>query len=319
MAKPLVSIVIPTYNRSSIISRTLDSLQVQTYQNWECIVVDDGSTDNTASIVSEYKKKDFRFSYFNRPSNKPKGASACRNYGLQCAKGSYVIFLDSDDILIDNCVGSRILKIEENPDNDFWIFPMFVQNGSNDKQAAKIPINDNYLIEFLSCKIHWGIMCTMWDINFIKKINGFNELYPRLNDPEVHIRAMIQSKGHFSVFTDIDPDSVYMIASNPDKNNIAKNYAKSLDLFIPDIAKKMNENGLDNELKYLKNYLSDYFLNFYFHSSRTSNLKVLKIFRKNNVISSSVYFRIIIHYHLVLLLTKLLKKSTKKMEKLVKL
>ena len=64
---PLISIIIPTYNRAHLIGETLDSILVQTYPNWECIVVDDGSTDTTADVMREYIKKDNRFQYHQRP------------------------------------------------------------------------------------------------------------------------------------------------------------------------------------------------------------------------------------------------------------
>ncbi|MGB0975234.1 MAG: glycosyltransferase family 2 protein [Flavobacteriaceae bacterium] len=96
---PLVSIVIPTYNRADLITETLDSILTQTYVNWECIVVDDGSTDDTANKVSEYCKKDVRFQYVKRPIYKIKGANSCRNYGLTLSIGEFVNFFDSDDVM----------------------------------------------------------------------------------------------------------------------------------------------------------------------------------------------------------------------------
>ena len=62
---PLISIIIPTYNRAHIIGETLDSIIAQTYTNWECIVVDDGSSDNTAEVMAKYIVKDSRFRYYN--------------------------------------------------------------------------------------------------------------------------------------------------------------------------------------------------------------------------------------------------------------
>ena len=100
----LVSIIIPAYNQSSLISETLNSVLNQTYINWECIIVDDGSTDNTTEIVKKYTVGDSRFKLKNRPQKKLKGANACRNYGFKLSKGEYVLFLDSDDIWLDDLV-----------------------------------------------------------------------------------------------------------------------------------------------------------------------------------------------------------------------
>lgn len=95
----LVSIIIPTYNRAHLIGETLDSIIAQTYTNWECIIVDDGSTDNTIEVVTDYIKKDNRFKFYKRPKDKPKGANACRNYGFEKSNGEYINWFDSDDVM----------------------------------------------------------------------------------------------------------------------------------------------------------------------------------------------------------------------------
>jgi glycosyltransferase involved in cell wall biosynthesis len=95
----LVSIIIPTYNRAHLINQTLDSILAQTFQNWECIIVDDGSVDNTKEIIGSYIKTDSRIKYFERPKNRTKGANACRNFGLEQSKGNFVQWFDSDDLM----------------------------------------------------------------------------------------------------------------------------------------------------------------------------------------------------------------------------
>src|SRR5690606_34265329 len=99
MNDPLISIVIPTYNRAQFIAETLTSVKNQTYQNWECVVVDDGSTDNTIEIIQQFTASDDRFKLYSRPTNRPKGANACRNYGFEVSSGLYINWFDSDDIM----------------------------------------------------------------------------------------------------------------------------------------------------------------------------------------------------------------------------
>src|SRR5690606_38330168 len=96
---PIVSIIIPTYNRSGFLGETLDSVFDQTYSNWECIVVDDGSLDATPQLMEFYCNKDSRFMYFKRSNKNSKGQSACCNIGFRKSKGTYVMWLDDDDIL----------------------------------------------------------------------------------------------------------------------------------------------------------------------------------------------------------------------------
>ena len=96
---PLLSIIIPTYNRASLLGQTLDSILAQSYKNWECIIVDDGSEDHTTELVNFYVKKDHRFYYYQRPHDRPKGANACRNYGFEKSRGEFINWFDSDDLM----------------------------------------------------------------------------------------------------------------------------------------------------------------------------------------------------------------------------
>src|SRR5690606_480254 len=102
MPSGLISIIIPSYNRANLIGETLDSIIAQSCTQWECLVVDDGSTDATNIVIAEYAQKDKRIKLFKRPDTKPKGANACRNIGLQEAQGDYVVFFDSDDLMSEN-------------------------------------------------------------------------------------------------------------------------------------------------------------------------------------------------------------------------
>lgn len=105
---PLISIIIPSYNRENLISETLDSVLAQTYANWECIIIDDRSTDGTNAIIKEYSNRDNRFITISKPTELKQGASVSKNLGLQIARGKYIQFLDSDDILADNKLEKQI-------------------------------------------------------------------------------------------------------------------------------------------------------------------------------------------------------------------
>ncbi len=113
MNSPLVSIIIPTYNYGHYLLDALLSVSAQSYQNWECIIVDDGSTDNTASIVTAYIKahNDQRFQYV---LSENLGPSNARNIGVHKSKGSYLQFLDADDLLLKDklTVQVRLLQSE---------------------------------------------------------------------------------------------------------------------------------------------------------------------------------------------------------------
>lgn len=112
MSDILISIIIPTYNRASILNQTLDSVLNQTYSNWECIVVDDGSTDDTEELLAKYCAKDPRFKYCKRPPETPKGGNVCRNLGFGLSKGEFVKWLDSDDLLSHDLLLAQINAVK---------------------------------------------------------------------------------------------------------------------------------------------------------------------------------------------------------------
>lgn len=95
------SVIIPVYNVESYLQACLDSVLNQTFEDWEAICVNDGSTDNSAAILEEYGHKDGRFKIIDQPNG---GLSAARNTGLKAATGEYVLFLDSDDWIEDNAL-----------------------------------------------------------------------------------------------------------------------------------------------------------------------------------------------------------------------
>jgi GalNAc5-diNAcBac-PP-undecaprenol beta-1,3-glucosyltransferase len=97
--KTKVSIIMATYNRAHFIVETLLSIQNQTFENWECLIIDDGGSDNTQEVIIDLLKNDGRFQFFKRPEPYEKGLSGCRNYGLDIARGEYIQFFDDDDLM----------------------------------------------------------------------------------------------------------------------------------------------------------------------------------------------------------------------------
>lgn len=98
---PTISIIIPVYNTEKYLRRCLDSIVAQTCENFECILVDDGSTDDSGKICDEYADKDSRFKAYH---NENSGPSKARNYGIEISRGGYLLFVDSDDWLDSNAL-----------------------------------------------------------------------------------------------------------------------------------------------------------------------------------------------------------------------
>lgn len=110
--KDLVSIVTPTYNCGRFIAETIESVINQTYKNWEMIIVDDCSTDDTQLIVSKYLRLDKRIKYTCLDQNS--GAAVARSFAMQMATGKYMAFLDSDDIWLFNKLELQISYMKQN-------------------------------------------------------------------------------------------------------------------------------------------------------------------------------------------------------------
>ena len=111
---PLISVVIPAYNAGQFLDETLESVLSQTYENWECIIVNDGSTDNTESVAKKWCEKDSRFRLTNKENG---GLSSARNWGIKESKAEYIAFLDHDDVLTPDSLEVRInVLIEQNVD-----------------------------------------------------------------------------------------------------------------------------------------------------------------------------------------------------------
>lgn len=111
----MLSIIVPIYNVEKYLCKCIDSVIAQTYQEWELLLIDDGSTDNSGNICDEYAKKDSRIRTFH---NKNRGASAARNTGLDASIGEWIYFLDGDDYISDDCIELMIQCVKKHPKTD---------------------------------------------------------------------------------------------------------------------------------------------------------------------------------------------------------
>jgi glycosyltransferase involved in cell wall biosynthesis len=111
----LVSVIVPSYNYGHLIAETLSCVQAQTLKNWECLVVDDGSTDNTEEVVSSFVTRDSRIRYFKQDNQKQ---AAARNTGIQNSNGTYFQFLDADDLIEPRKLELHTAYLEGHPEID---------------------------------------------------------------------------------------------------------------------------------------------------------------------------------------------------------
>lgn len=114
MNKPAISIIIPTYNRAGIIGKTIESFISQIYSDWEMLVVDDHSNDNTKEVIEQYHQRDSRIHYLL--NERKKGAQGARNTGILHAKSDWVVLFDSDDYVYPNFLSTLVGAIDDKTD-----------------------------------------------------------------------------------------------------------------------------------------------------------------------------------------------------------
>ena len=156
--KPKISVIIPVYNVEKWLNKCVDSILSQSYENFEVILVNDGSTDKSKDICDQYSKEDKRVKVFH---NKNKGLSYSRNFGVKKSNGKYVMFVDSDDFISDINIIDKFINILEKDRSDFIYTSYCRFNDKNEDKITEIlpiDINNNHIegksgIEILSILI----------------------------------------------------------------------------------------------------------------------------------------------------------------------
>lgn len=145
----MVSVIIPAYNYAKLLPRALDSVLTQTYDNLECIIVDDGSSDNTRDVVYNFISRDCRFKYIYQDN---KGLSASRNAGYQHSKGEYIQFLDADDFIYETKLELQILYLRNSKSIDIHYTGYKIYDINLSKEYEKImpcELGNNPIEDFL--------------------------------------------------------------------------------------------------------------------------------------------------------------------------
>ncbi|KQW96252.1 glycosyltransferase family 2 protein [Flavobacterium sp. Root420] len=163
----LVSIITPTYNAEKFITETLKSVQNQTYQNWEMILVDDASTDETVKIISDFAKKDSRIKLFKLEKNSGNGFA--RNIALEKAIGKYIAYLDADDLWFPMKLEKQIQFLKENNLHfTFSFYDCIDEEGNSLNRRVEAPINLTY-DQLFFCN-YVGNLTAIYDADYFGKI-----------------------------------------------------------------------------------------------------------------------------------------------------
>jgi len=180
VTESLVSVVIPTKNRSKLVLRAIQSVLGQTYNNIECIVVDDGSKDNTEEVVRSIK--DSRVLYIQHKESKK--ASAARNSGIKCSRGEYVAFLDDDDVWRPRKIEKQILLINSLP-KDFgmvYCWMNYYDQSGNIIKEHHPELRGDVFIDVIDFQRIGGAPTLFLRKEVFKIVGYFDETLPRGND-----------------------------------------------------------------------------------------------------------------------------------------
>lgn len=272
MNNPLVSIIIPTYNRSDLLLQTLESVKDQTYKNWECIIVDDGSTDDTSELVLDYCKNDSRFNYYRRPEDRIKGANTCRNLGFELSKGAYINWFDDDDIMLPQFLSSKVEVLD--PELDLVICSCsIVDDVLANPRVIELNEDADLYRDFTLWKLKLITHCVLFKRSFLEDKSLFSlkisrgqetELFSRLffnlqkDSYKILNESLFLYRQHSGTKTDKSKEYVkqykysesYIAAQNLKRGFLSKDiqvvqasYKNLIDLFFRGIENKHSENS----------------------------------------------------------------------------
>ncbi len=187
-----VSIIIPTHNRGDLLMQTVASVRAQTMGDFEAMIVDDHSTDDTQTQLAPILNDDPRFRLINVP-DKRSGAQAARNIGIEQSTGDYIILLDSDDLLAPHCLEQRIAFMRDHPQLDFAVTPCecFLSAPGDLKLLWNIETKTRDLDRFLAVDVPWQTTSPIWRRAAIEKLLPWPEDVPVAQDWDFHIRALL--------------------------------------------------------------------------------------------------------------------------------
>ncbi|HNQ67617.1 MAG TPA: glycosyltransferase family 2 protein [Bacteroidales bacterium] len=186
----LISIIIPVYNRPKLIAECLDSVLSQTNPNWECIVVDDGSTDDTWKVLEDYAAKDERIRIFKR-HREPKGAPTCRNIGADNATGDYLIFFDSDDLFLPWFIDVICEELLKNQDVEMLAYQQMCKDANSDRAWMRcVESNpEGYIYRYITFKKALSTSSIVWKKSSFFKTSTWDESLLSWQDPPLILNA----------------------------------------------------------------------------------------------------------------------------------
>jgi len=230
MNKGRVSIIMPVYNSAIYLRETLDSIVAQSYENWECICVDDGSDDSSVEIVKEYTNSDSRIISMIRPQTYKKGGNSCRNYGFEMSNGEFLQWFDSDDLMHPLMLERKVRLLKENDATGYVICHTAYFTGDNLEELYPYDQclnSDNVLLDHLTYKTKFFTPGPMFRREFLKDLKLFNIELKRHQEREFFFRVVLKDKNYgiiddIFVFRRMHSNQLSLAANKSSEKNLMK-------------------------------------------------------------------------------------------------
>jgi glycosyltransferase involved in cell wall biosynthesis len=277
----LISIIIPCYNYAHYLEDSINNLQKQTYQNWEAIIVDDGSTDNTKEVASNYVLKDKRIKYVYQLNA---GLSAARITGLKEAAGFFIQFLDADDLLGVEKFEREMKIFQENPNigivySDYLLTDVKLDKYWKDVRSFNVLLNNSFL-EFVK---YWenGLMipihCFLYRKTYFEVYGSFDTNLRMKEDWDLHL------KFSFHKISFLYHDYVGAIYRIHNKSLARNNYSQNKNYILRVLSKyySIKEMKFKNKIVILNRYLN-VVVDCFISKIRYNRVNFLQVIKVNN-------------------------------------
>ena len=169
---PLISIIIPVYNDDKNLPRCLDSVLLQTCENFECLIIDDGSTDGSPAICDYYSSKDGRIRVFHKNNE---GTSKTRQFGITNARGEYILSVDSDDY-IESCLVAEAVRIIKESGSDIYFLDFIEENAAGRKNIVRQPLPASCCETILRLVLEGKLLSCLWNVILKKDFCAENKI-----------------------------------------------------------------------------------------------------------------------------------------------
>lgn len=225
-----VSVIIPVYNSVEYLDATLRSVVAQSYSDWECICVDDGSTDGSDEVIKKWSAKNPKIKYFERPEHLPAGGNAARNFGFEVSEGEFIQWFDSDDIMHEDMLSAKVESLILNKTINYVICRTgyFVDGNLHTLTPYEQNLDSTELIiDHLTYRTKFFTPGPMFRRSFLVTVELFNITLKRHQEREIFFRVVLKDERYLiiddvMIFRRMHNNQLSLNANRSSEKNVLK-------------------------------------------------------------------------------------------------